>query len=68
MNRQQYEEDMTALRQEVPELLTDIRQYAMYARIRGDHAAVERAESMAEFVEEIFFDLLHPFAPKFSEN
>jgi hypothetical protein len=68
MNRQEYLEDMAALQKEVPELLEDIREYALFSRLNGDHDAAERAQAMAEFVEAAFQDILNPFAPTFSDN
>lgn len=68
MDQQEYEAERAALAREVPELLNDIRQYALLARLEGDQAAVERAEAIADFVEEVFAEILQPFAPIISEN
>ena len=68
MNREEYEKEMAALGRDVPALLADIREYQTFSRLVGDCAAAERAQAMAEFVEEVFDDILHPFAPTFSDN
>lgn len=68
MDRREYEQEMAALRRDVPALLNDINEYVLLARLEGRTDAAERCLAMAQFVEEVFSDILNPFAPTFSDN